>query len=294
MDDRRRPAGSTGGRAARRRVTALPRWTRDPVPGVGDHERDGPRRRRGAACAGWPTSWACRSTRCVLAAHAKVLAALSGEAEVVTGYVDRRADAALPADTAPATWRELLHETARAESALLAAPRLPGRRAAARAGPGRPVVRDRARRRPATADGLGRATPCCGSAAWPPRRPTGAAAALPDRRARRRRRGPDRRLPPHRARADRRRPGRRARPAEPAVGRGAALPARRAGRAAPRAAGPPGRTSCSSSGCGAPGRRRGRARRPAVDLPRAQRPRQPAGPGAAGARAAAARASSRW
>ena len=36
----------------------------------------------------------------------------------------------------------------------------------------------------------------------------------------------------------------------------------------------------------APGRRRRRARRPAVDLPGAQRPRQPAGPGAAGARAA--------
>ena len=88
------------------------------------------------------------------------------------------------------------------------APGLPGRRAAAGAGPGRAVVRDRAR--PAGDDGE-----LADGASWrsgcPARRGLGAAAALPHRRARRRRRRADRRLPPRRAGADRRRPGRRAR-----------------------------------------------------------------------------------
>ena len=128
--------------------------------------------------------------------------------------------------------------------------------------------------------------PCSGSASRGTRRPARAAPALPDRRARRGQRRQDRRLPPHRARADRRRPGRRARAAEPAVRRGAALPARRARRAAPGAAGPPVPRAVRAAGADAPGRRRGRARRPAVDLRGAQRPRQPAGTGPAGARAA--------
>ena len=58
---------------------------------------------------------------------------------------------------------------------------------------------------------------CCGRRLPGAGRPARAAAAVPDRRARRRVRRPDRRLPPHRARADRRRPGRRAPAAEPAV-----------------------------------------------------------------------------
>ena len=43
--------------------TAIPRWTLDPVPGVAEHERRSPTTswRR---CAGWPTSWRCRSARC--------------------------------------------------------------------------------------------------------------------------------------------------------------------------------------------------------------------------------------
>ena len=109
--------------------------------------------------------------------------------------------------------------------------------------------------------------------------------------ARRRRRRQDRRLPPHRARADRRRSGRRAPAAEPALRRGAR---------ASSSTGSPGRDRelpdrrvhelFEQRVAGAPGRRRGRARRPAVDLPGAQRPRQPAGAGPAGAGAAAAKA----
>ena len=87
-------------------------------------------------------------------------------------------------------------------------------------------------------------------------------------------------------RADRRRSGRRARAAEPAVRRGTALPDRRARRAAPDAAGPPVPRAVRAAGARAPGRRRRRARRPAVDLPGAQRPGQPAGPRPAGAGAA--------
>ena len=60
----------------------------------------------------------------------------------------------------------------------------------------------------------------------------------------------------------------------------------RAGRAAPGAAGPPVPRAVRAARADAPGRGRGRAPRPAVDLPGAQRPRQPAGAGAAGAWAA--------
>ena len=66
--------------------TAIPRWTLDPVPGVGTHEAMIPgdlvaALRQRAAELGVPLG------SVLLAAHAKVLAALSGEPEVVTGYI---------------------------------------------------------------------------------------------------------------------------------------------------------------------------------------------------------------
>ena len=68
--------------------TAIPRWTPDPGPGVGECTRRRPGgRRRGTARAG---RLGCRGS-VLLAAHAVVLAALSGEREVVTGYVAGRA-----------------------------------------------------------------------------------------------------------------------------------------------------------------------------------------------------------
>ena len=80
--------------------TAIPRWTLDPVPGVAEHEVTVPRDlvaalRRRAAEIGVPLS------SVLLTAHAKVLAALSGECEVVTGYVAgiARRTVAMPADT---------------------------------------------------------------------------------------------------------------------------------------------------------------------------------------------------
>jgi hypothetical protein len=67
-------------------LTAIPRWTLDPVPGVAGHETAVPgdllpALRKRAAELGVALS------SVLLAAHAKVLAALTGEAEVVTGYL---------------------------------------------------------------------------------------------------------------------------------------------------------------------------------------------------------------
>jgi len=66
--------------------TAIPRWTLDPVPGVAVCEAlvPGdllPALRQRAAELGVALS------SVLLAAHAKVLAALSGESEVMTGYL---------------------------------------------------------------------------------------------------------------------------------------------------------------------------------------------------------------
>src|ERR1044071_1043192 len=68
--------------------TALPRWTRDPVAGVGEHEARIPddlvaRLRRLADELGVSFS------SVLLTAHARTLAAWAGEREVSTGYVAR-------------------------------------------------------------------------------------------------------------------------------------------------------------------------------------------------------------
>ena len=65
-------------------LTAVPRWTRDPVPGVAEHQAPVPTvqvsaLRELADELGVPLGTV------LLAAHARVLAALSGEGEVVTG-----------------------------------------------------------------------------------------------------------------------------------------------------------------------------------------------------------------
>jgi amino acid adenylation domain-containing protein len=100
--------------------TAIPRWTADPVPGVGTHEATVPgdlvaALRRRAAELGVPLG------SVLLAAHAKVLAALSGEHEVVTGYVAAARRRPLPCRlvTGPGSWRALLRDTHRAEWELL-------------------------------------------------------------------------------------------------------------------------------------------------------------------------------
>ena len=156
----------------------------------------------------------------LLAAHAKVLAALSGEHEVGHRLRARRRGTAVavPADHRARLVARAAGPHARRRARAAGARRLPGRRAAARAGPDRTAFET-------VFDPAATATCADDTVLWvgvaPPTTAGRAAAALPDRRARRRGRRPDRRLPPHRARADRRRSGRRARRAEPAVRRGA-------------------------------------------------------------------------
>jgi len=100
--------------------TEIPRWTRRPVAGAAEHQAAIPgdlaaALRRLAADLAVPLS------SVLLAAHARVLAALSGEGEVATGYVAAAGGAPLPCRlaTGPGSWRTVLLDTHRAESQLL-------------------------------------------------------------------------------------------------------------------------------------------------------------------------------
>jgi amino acid adenylation domain-containing protein len=101
--------------------TVIPRWTMDPMPGIAGHEMlvPGdllPALRQRAAELGVPLS------SVLLAAHAKVLAALTGESDVVTGYLASPRRLPLPCRlvTVPGSWRAVLHEAHRTEWELLA------------------------------------------------------------------------------------------------------------------------------------------------------------------------------
>ena len=102
--------------------TPIPRWTQDPVPGVAVCEAAVPRDllpalRQRAAEVGVPLS------SVLLAAHARVLAALSGEPEVMTGYLAGYRGVPLPcrlATAPPGSWRAALLEAHRTEWELLA------------------------------------------------------------------------------------------------------------------------------------------------------------------------------
>src|SRR6266404_2752073 len=100
-------------------VTALPRWTLNPVPGVGRHEATIPDELM-AALRRLANELAVPLSSALLTSHAKVLGALSGEREVSTGYAVE-ASSPLPCrvTVGPHSWRELLLETARAELELL-------------------------------------------------------------------------------------------------------------------------------------------------------------------------------
>src|SRR2546422_7410818 len=100
--------------------TALPRWTLEPVPGVCEHEATIPDELV-AALRRLADELAVPLSSVLLAAHAKVLAALSGEREVVTGYAAVEGGPPLPCrmTTEPHSWRAMLLETHRAEFALL-------------------------------------------------------------------------------------------------------------------------------------------------------------------------------
>ncbi|CAL9643406.1 non-ribosomal peptide synthetase [Streptomyces sp. enrichment culture] len=100
--------------------TTIPRWTLRPVTGVDEHEAtisDDVMNalRRLAEDLTLPLG------SVMLAAHAKVLAALSGEHDVTTGYVAEKGGRPLPCrlTTAPASWRALLADAHRVASELL-------------------------------------------------------------------------------------------------------------------------------------------------------------------------------
>ena len=100
--------------------TAIPRWTLDPVAGVAVYEEViGPD--LVAALRERAAELAVPLSSVLLAAHAKVLAALSGEAEVVTGYLAAPRCRPLPCrlTVGPGSWRTVLLNTHRAEWKLL-------------------------------------------------------------------------------------------------------------------------------------------------------------------------------
>jgi len=100
--------------------TAIPRWTLDPVAGVVEHEATVPDDLV-AALGRLADELAVPLGSVLLAAHATVLAALSGERGVVTGYVAVGGGQPLPCRLTiePDSWRTVLLDTHRVESELL-------------------------------------------------------------------------------------------------------------------------------------------------------------------------------
>jgi amino acid adenylation domain-containing protein len=101
-------------------LTAIPRWTLDPVPGVAEHEAAIPDD-LAAAVRGLADELGVPLSSALLAAHVKVLAALSGEREVTTGYVAVDGGQSLPCrlTTEAGSWRELVLDARRVEEELL-------------------------------------------------------------------------------------------------------------------------------------------------------------------------------
>src|SRR2546422_424672 len=99
--------------------TALPRWTLEPVAGVGEHEAWIPDELVAALCRP-ADELAVPLSSVLLTAHAKVLGALSGEREVSTGYaVEGRPPLPCRMTTGPHSWRGVLLKTHRAELDVL-------------------------------------------------------------------------------------------------------------------------------------------------------------------------------
>ncbi|WP_236063875.1 non-ribosomal peptide synthetase [Streptomyces poriferorum] len=102
-------------------ATSPARWTLDPVPGTSVVEAAVPE----ALVTGLDrltASMGVRPTSPMLAAHAKVLAALTGETTVTTGYAAGVASGPLPCrlTTGGTSWRKLVLHADRTESELLA------------------------------------------------------------------------------------------------------------------------------------------------------------------------------
>src|SRR5437773_5476329 len=99
---------------------ALPRWTLEPVPGVGEHEARIPDELV-AALRRLANELAVPLSSVLLTAHAKVLGALSGGREVCTGYtMELGPPLPLRMTLGPRSWREVLLDAARAEAEVVA------------------------------------------------------------------------------------------------------------------------------------------------------------------------------
>ena len=100
--------------------TAIPRWAVKPAVGVAEHEEaiadDLAEKLRRLA-----DEMSVSLDSVLLAAHAKVLSALSGEKDVLTGYVAVAGGQPLPCQlsTKPESWRSLLVDAQRVEQELL-------------------------------------------------------------------------------------------------------------------------------------------------------------------------------
>jgi amino acid adenylation domain-containing protein len=97
-------------------LTAIPRWTLDPSPGLGEHLEALPddlmRSLRQLA-----DSLETSLNAVLLTAHARVLATLAGEREIVTGYAAARGHEPVPCRLTlePTSWRALLTAVGRLE-----------------------------------------------------------------------------------------------------------------------------------------------------------------------------------
>ena len=101
--------------------TTIPRWTLDPVPGVAEHETP-VSRETVVAARRLAYELAVPLRTVLLAVHAKVVAALSGERDVVVGYVAAPVVRPLPCrlSTEHTSWRSMVQQTRHTESALRA------------------------------------------------------------------------------------------------------------------------------------------------------------------------------
>ena len=100
--------------------TAIPRWSLDPAMGTAEHEAKIPEDLV-AMLRGLAEELGVPFSSVLLAAHAKVLAVLSGEREVTTGYIGGPGHGPLPCrlTTESDSWRELLFDSYRVEAQLL-------------------------------------------------------------------------------------------------------------------------------------------------------------------------------
>src|SRR5437764_366661 len=101
--------------------TAIPRWAGNPAVGIAEREEmisDD----LVATLSRLADEMSLSLGSVLLTAHAKVLAALSGEVRVVTGYVAVEGGQPLPCplSTKPDSWRSMLVEAHRVEQELLA------------------------------------------------------------------------------------------------------------------------------------------------------------------------------